>query len=53
MKSYRKELHFHLPTRRGLVNITRQVQAAVQESGVQEGLVLVNAMNITSQRVYQ
>ena len=45
MKSYRKELHFHLPTRRGLVNITREVQKAVTESGVKEGLVLVNAMN--------
>lgn len=48
MKSYRKELYFHLPTRRGLVNITQQVEAAVRESGVQEGLVLVNAMNITA-----
>lgn len=48
MKSYRKELRFHLPTRRGLVNITQQVQKAVVESGVREGLVLVNAMNITA-----
>ncbi len=48
MKSYRKELHFHLPSRRGLVNITPQVEAALRESGVQEGLVLVNAMNITA-----
>lgn len=48
MKSYRKELHFHFPTRRGLQNITGQVQAAVDESGVKEGLVLVNAMNITA-----
>ena len=48
MKSYRKELFFHLPTRRGLVNITPDVQKAVTESGVQEGLVLVNAMNITA-----
>ena len=48
MKSYRKELFFHLPTRRGLMNITPQVEAAVRESGVQEGLVLVNAMNITA-----
>ena len=48
MKSYRKELHFHLPTRRGLVNITQEVQKAVTESGVKEGLVLVNAMNITA-----
>jgi secondary thiamine-phosphate synthase enzyme len=48
MKSYRKELHFHLPTRRGLVNITGMVAQAITESGVQEGLVLVNAMNITA-----
>ncbi len=48
MKSYRKELHFNLNARRGLVNITGAVQQAVQESGVQEGLVLVNAMNITA-----
>jgi secondary thiamine-phosphate synthase enzyme len=48
MKSYRKELHFHFPTRRGLVNITPQVEEALKESGVREGLVLVNAMNITA-----
>ena len=48
MKSHRKELHFHLPDRRGLVNITAQVEEAIRESGVQEGLVLVNAMNITA-----
>lgn len=48
MKSFRKELHFQLPTRRGLVNITGKVQEAIRESGVQEGLVLVNAMNITA-----
>lgn len=48
MKSYRKELHFHIPARRGLVNITAKVQQAVEESGVREGLVLVNAMNITA-----
>ena len=48
MKSYRKELHFHLPARRGLVNITRQVQGCIAESGVREGLALVNAMNITA-----
>ena len=48
MKSYRKELHFHLPARRGLVNITSQVRQALEESGIQEGLLLVNAMNITS-----
>ncbi|MCY1712952.1 secondary thiamine-phosphate synthase enzyme YjbQ [Caproiciproducens galactitolivorans] len=48
MKSFRKELHFHLPTRRGIVNITPQVEEALKESGIREGLVLVNAMNITA-----
>lgn len=48
MKSYRKELYFNLPTRRGLVNITGDVQKAIHESGIKEGLVLVNAMNITA-----
>ena len=48
MKSYRKELHFNIPARRGIVNITRDVQQAVDESGVKEGLVLVNALNITA-----
>ena len=48
MKSYRKELRFHLPTRRGLKNITPLVEDALRESGIQEGLVLVNAMNITA-----
>lgn len=48
MKSYRKELHFHLPTRRGLINITPRVEEALKESGIQDGLVLVNAMNITA-----
>ncbi len=48
MKSHRKELHFNLPERLGFVNITPQVEAAVRESGVREGLVLVNAMHITA-----
>lgn len=48
MKSYRKELWFHLDTRRGLVNITHDVQNAIDESGIKEGLALVNAMNITA-----
>lgn len=48
MKSFRKVLHFHLPTRRGLVNITDEVQRAIDESGIKEGLCLVNAMNITA-----
>ena len=48
MKSYRKELWLELPTRRGFVNITPQVRSALAESGVKEGLVLVNAMHITA-----
>lgn len=48
MKSFRKELWFNIPKRRGLINITRDVQAAINESGIKEGLVLVNAMNITA-----
>jgi len=48
MISYRKELHFNLPRRRGLVNITRDVEKVLAESGIQEGLILVNAMNITA-----
>ena len=48
MKSYRKELWFHVPGRRAFINITPQVEAALQESGIQEGLVLVNAMHITA-----
>ena len=48
MKSYREELWFNIPQRRGLVNITPQVNECLRESGVQEGLCLVNAMNITA-----
>ncbi len=48
MKSYRKELWFNVPSRRGFVNITPQVEDCLRESGVQEGLVLVNAMHITA-----
>ncbi|MDR1093176.1 MAG: secondary thiamine-phosphate synthase enzyme YjbQ [Clostridiales bacterium] len=48
MKSYKKELTFDLPARRGYVNITGDVQKAVSESGVKEGLALVNAMHITA-----
>lgn len=48
MKSYRKELYFHLNTRRGIVNITGEVQQAINDSGIKEGLALVNAMNITA-----
>ncbi len=48
MKSYRKTLTFELPQRMGFVNITPEVEQAVRESGVQEGLCLVNAMHITA-----
>lgn len=48
MKSYRKVLNFNLPYRRGLVNITKDVQKAIDESEIKEGLALVNAMNITA-----
>src|SRR5512146_2641363 len=48
MKSFRKELWFNIPSRRGFVNITPQVEECLRESGVQEGLVLVNPMHITA-----
>ena len=48
MKSYRKELWFSTQTRREFVNITDDVRACLRESGIQEGLVLVNAMHITA-----
>jgi len=48
MKSYRKELWFNLPSRRGFVNITSQVETAIRESGIRDGLCLVNAMHITA-----
>ena len=48
MKSYRKELWFETPTRRAFLNITPQVEAALKESGVREGLALINAMHITA-----
>ena len=48
MKSHRKCLTMHVPARMGFVNITGQVAEAVQASGVQEGLCLVNAMHITA-----
>ncbi|NCB02212.1 MAG: YjbQ family protein, partial [Spirochaetia bacterium] len=48
MKTYRKELVFHLNTRRGLVNITNQVRDAIKESKVSDGLALINAMHITA-----
>lgn len=48
MKAYRKELHINTKTRRAYVNITARVEAALSESGIREGLCLVNAMNITA-----
>ena len=48
MKSYRKELWFNLPTRRGFANITSQVETCLRESEIQEGLILVSAMHITA-----
>jgi len=48
MKSYREHLTFNIPKRMDFLNITPQVEAAVKKSGVQEGLVLVNAMHITA-----
>jgi secondary thiamine-phosphate synthase enzyme len=48
MKSYRKELWFNFPNRMGFVNITGEVEACLKESGIQEGLALVNAMHITA-----
>ncbi len=48
MKSYRKELTINYPQRRGYVNITPEVEKALKESGIKEGLVLVNSMHITS-----
>jgi secondary thiamine-phosphate synthase enzyme len=48
MKTHRKELWMHLPTEWGYVNISRDVQQAIDDSGVKEGLVLVNPMHITA-----
>jgi len=48
MKTYREELIFTLPARRGFVNITSKVQDCVDESKIKEGLVLVNSMHISS-----
>ncbi len=48
MKSYRKELWFDIPQRMAFVNITRDVAGCLKESGIREGLCLVNAMHITA-----
>ena len=48
MKTFRRELWFEIPTRRGFINITGQVEDCLRESGIREGIVLVNAMHITA-----
>lgn len=48
MKSYRKELWFDITRRRELINITTDVQNCLMESGIKEGLILVNAMHISA-----
>jgi secondary thiamine-phosphate synthase enzyme len=48
MNSFRKELILNIPSRRAFVNITRAVKEALKESGIKEGLVLVNSMHITA-----
>ena len=48
VKSFRKELWFEVPGRRAFLNITREVEDCLRESGVKEGLVLINAMHITA-----
>ena len=48
MKSYTEHLTFNIPSRMGFVNITPRIEEIVRKSGVQEGLVLVNAMHITA-----
>ncbi|MCI0502588.1 MAG: secondary thiamine-phosphate synthase enzyme YjbQ [Fusobacteria bacterium] len=48
MKSYKKELWFNTTKRREYINITREVEKCLKESGIQEGLLLCNAMHITS-----
>ena len=53
MKSFRKELTFNVPSRRGFINITPEVTRCLQESGIREGLVLVNAKQNYLQEVHQ
>ncbi len=48
MKSYRKELWFEVPARRGFINITSQVEECLQDSRITQGLILCNAMHITA-----
>jgi len=48
MKTFRKELWFNVPSRRSFINITPQIHECLRESGIREGLILVNAMHITA-----
>ncbi|MDT8441422.1 MAG: secondary thiamine-phosphate synthase enzyme YjbQ [Desulfuromonadales bacterium] len=48
MQSFRKELWFEIPSRRGFLNITPQIEQCLAESGIREGLLLCNAMHITA-----
>ncbi len=48
MKSYRKELWFNTSQRREFINITQEINKYLNESGIKEGLVLINAMHITA-----
>ena len=48
MKSFRKELWFNIPTRRGFINITPELEICIHESGIREGMLLCNAMHITA-----
>ncbi len=48
MKSFRQELWFNIPSRMGFVNITSEVEGCLKESGVNDGLALINAMHITA-----
>jgi secondary thiamine-phosphate synthase enzyme len=48
MKTFRKELWFNVPSRRGFINITPQIEECLRESGIRAGLILVNAMHITA-----
>lgn len=48
MKSHREELWFQIPARRGFLNITPKIEDCLRESGIREGLCLVNAMHITA-----
>jgi secondary thiamine-phosphate synthase enzyme len=48
MKTFRKELWFNVPSRRGFINITSQIEECLRASGIREGLILVNAMHITA-----